>query len=946
MKKKVIFILCMLVVINVAVVEKDIYAKNNDKYVVAIIDSGINYNHKDILDNLWINETGLKGDYGYDFINDDSDPMDDCGSGTHTASILLQEAIKYNIKDSISVMSLKCSNKEGYGLVDNVVDAYKYILACKKRGVKICAVINNWVGVDNPKELEDIILATNQFGIITISTAGNNNNNIDIKKMYPACYNNYSNINVTAVNNKDELASFASYGKMSCDVAAKGTDMIGAYIQDSYVSGLNDDVIYIDFEDSLKDYNELLLGENINQIDFTSYKGKRSLCWNLIKTVNEPEPLELEQEMQYKNEFIINIGDISEKVDELYGDKKDENINNIDMDNDNVKNNNNDLDNNDENDNDIENNNDENDNDNNPIASEKDDIETEIAVNKNNIDNIYIGFSYTVNCNRNNTGACYILAFEKDKWSVISTFMLNKMNFWDTKFYKISKNVTKLKLLCTDVNSNFNMYLDNIGLGKNDGAYAITSNTSNSSAIVCAEYVFLKYIYPKEDNITLKTRIIGGVKKNLQGIVVSDGVVDVDLAKNSPGPVCLSVEQNNDDIIINGKFFGNKLGTININNNITTVKSWSDNRIVINKTKLKDGLVEIYIKTNRGLVINQLLILKKNQTSWIECSPLPKKLKNAVTIEMNGLIYIIGGETTNNEPSLSVYVYDTMRDSWNTLKSLPEQEYNGCYTEGMCASTVDNKILLIALDKINDKNIFLEFDTNINKWNSVNYINVPSPKKFMTAVNMSETVYLFGGISNEKISEKNNVSSEIWRLSNDRSTWELVGNLQEPVYGVIATCVDNQIIITGGKTIDGEYSTKSYKYNNKNLNVIKNLPIKGLYSNNTICCGGDSMYIMTDGDTFGVNGLYYDVKRNGWFYFGDRLGYTKRLGMFGNCKSRELYVMGGIQDNRVLDSVQSINLVNINYNLIVLRNMFIIIIFTIIFVITTYYLIGLRFSKK
>lgn len=952
MKRIIVFILFMVVVLNVVVIQENVYAKNNDNFVVAVIDSGINYNHKDIKDNLWVNDTGLKGDYGYDFLNDDSNPMDDCGNGTHTVSILLQEASKYNIKDNISIMSLKCNNKNGCGLVDNVIDAYKYILACKKRGVNICAVVNNWVGIDNPIQLEEIISATNQLGIITISTAGNNNENIDIKKIYPACYNNPSNINVTAVNDKNELASFSSYGKMSCDVAAKGTDMMGAFIEDSYVSGLNEDILFIDFEDTSKDYTKLLIGENINQINFTSYRGNRSLCWNLIKTIDEPEPLELEQDIQYENEFIINIGDISEKVDKLYGSKQGDNSMNEKENND-EETNNNDIDsNNDFEDsnlkhNDVTNiNNDIINTDNNPIGSEKDDIKVDIAVNKDDIDNIYIGFSYTVNCKRNNSGACYLMALENNKWSVVSTFMLNKMNYWDTKFYKISKNVTKLKFVCTDVNSNYNMYLDNIGLGKNDNSYAITSSTANASAMVCAEYIYLKNIYPKEDSITLKTRVIGGVNKNLQGIVVSDGVIDTDIAKDNPNPVCISVEQNNDDIILNGNFFGNKLGTININNNITTVKSWSDNRIIINKINIKDGLVELYVKTNKGLVLNQLLILKKNQNSWIDCSPLPKKLKNCVSVEMNGLIYIMGGETINNEPSLSVYVYDTLRDSWNTLKSLPEQEFNGCYSEGMCASTYDNKILLIVLDKISDKNIYLEFDTIKNKWNNVKYINVPSPKKFMTAVNMSKTVYLFGGMSNEKISEKNNISSEIWRLSNDRSTWELVGNLQEPVYGVIATCVDNQIIITGGKTTDGEYSIRSYKYNNKNLNVIKNLPIKGLYSNNTISCGGDSMYIMTDGDTFGINGLYYDVKRNEWFYFGDRLGYTKRLGMFGNCKNRELYVMGGIQDNRVLDNVQSINLVNINYNLIVLRNMFIIVLFTIIFVITTYYLIGLKFRRR
>ena len=61
-----------------------------EEKVVAVVDTGVYYPHEDLKDSMWENtfQPELKGDYGFDFVNGDSDPIDDNGHGTHCAGII------------------------------------------------------------------------------------------------------------------------------------------------------------------------------------------------------------------------------------------------------------------------------------------------------------------------------------------------------------------------------------------------------------------------------------------------------------------------------------------------------------------------------------------------------------------------------------------------------------------------------------------------------------------------------------------------------------------------------------------------------------------------------------------------------------------------------------------------------------------------------------------
>ena len=110
--------------------------------VIAVIDTGVDYNHLDLRNNIWVNsaeiaDNGIDDDgngyiddiNGWDCVGDDKDPMDDNGHGTHVAGIIAAEnnkigtvGIAYNCK----VMVLKAGNSSGYFNNSDIAEAIQY----------------------------------------------------------------------------------------------------------------------------------------------------------------------------------------------------------------------------------------------------------------------------------------------------------------------------------------------------------------------------------------------------------------------------------------------------------------------------------------------------------------------------------------------------------------------------------------------------------------------------------------------------------------------------------------------------------------------------------------------------------------------------------------------------------------------------------------------------
>ncbi len=177
--------------------------------LVAVIDTGIDYNHPD-----------LSSQYialGYDFENGDNDPMDDYNHGTHCAGIItatINNSIGIAGVADIQVMAVKTFDNLGYG---NVSTAAQSIVYAVDAGADI---LSNSYGFPPATVLRDACIYAVDNDVIVIASAGNDANTVP---NYPAAYSEV--ISVSATDDNDNLASFSSYGS-TIETAAPG---VGIY---------------------------------------------------------------------------------------------------------------------------------------------------------------------------------------------------------------------------------------------------------------------------------------------------------------------------------------------------------------------------------------------------------------------------------------------------------------------------------------------------------------------------------------------------------------------------------------------------------------------------------------------------------------------------------------------------------------------------------------------
>ena len=222
--------------------------------VIAVIDTGVDFNHPDLAANIWTNAAEAAGTpgvdddgngyvddvHGYDFVNEDGDPLDDFGHGTHVSGTIAAVGnnavgvvgINWNAK----VMGLKFLGANGSGYESDAIRALDYAVMM---GAKIS---NNSYGGDsfNPAFL-DAIEAAGASGHIFVAAAGNAANDNDSNPFYPASYDASNLVSVAATDRNDQLASFSNFGATTVDIAAPGVSIQstlpnGAYGGDSGTS--------------------------------------------------------------------------------------------------------------------------------------------------------------------------------------------------------------------------------------------------------------------------------------------------------------------------------------------------------------------------------------------------------------------------------------------------------------------------------------------------------------------------------------------------------------------------------------------------------------------------------------------------------------------------------------------------------------------------------------
>jgi subtilisin family serine protease len=216
-----------------------------NQFVVAIIDTGVDYTHPDLAGNMWTNPGEISGNgvdddgngyvddyYGYDFADNLPNPSDSGYHGTHVAGTIA--AIGNNQLGVIGVdyqariMALRASS-DGNSIPDSaIISAIQYATMMKGRGVNIVAINESFGGGGSNSTERAAMLAAGNAGIIFCVAAGNNTANNDRTAFYPASYRLTNMIVVAATDQNDTLASFSDYGSNTVDLAAPGVNILSA----------------------------------------------------------------------------------------------------------------------------------------------------------------------------------------------------------------------------------------------------------------------------------------------------------------------------------------------------------------------------------------------------------------------------------------------------------------------------------------------------------------------------------------------------------------------------------------------------------------------------------------------------------------------------------------------------------------------------------------------
>jgi subtilisin len=199
---------------------------------VAVIDTGIDYNHPDISQNY----VG-----GWNFVNDDADPMDDYGHGTFVAGIV---AAAYNgvgvvgVAPDVELYALKVLDNTGFGWWSDVIAALQWAV---DHGIQ---VTNNSYADDSatdPSVPDPVALRTafdnaEAAGVLHVAAAGNSGNasGTGDNVTYPARF--ASVIAVAAINQSDSRASFSSTGP-AVELSAPGVSIYSTTLGGGYGSG-------------------------------------------------------------------------------------------------------------------------------------------------------------------------------------------------------------------------------------------------------------------------------------------------------------------------------------------------------------------------------------------------------------------------------------------------------------------------------------------------------------------------------------------------------------------------------------------------------------------------------------------------------------------------------------------------------------------------------------
>ena len=242
--------------------------------VIAVIDTGLDVNHREFKSLLWENpgesgvdakgrdkktngidddDNGFVDDvHGWNFVDNSNDLSDAMGHGTHIAGIIAKQSDKSvllgtptkktNSTARLMILKYYDSRSGDSKNIENTIKAFEYAIQMKAQ------IINYSGGGSLPSKDEyQTLKLAEALNIIIVAAAGNNKMNTDLSRYYPANYNLKNILSVAASDNSGDLVSFSNWGAKTVDLAAPGSRIFSTLPDNKYgyMSGTSQATAYV-----------------------------------------------------------------------------------------------------------------------------------------------------------------------------------------------------------------------------------------------------------------------------------------------------------------------------------------------------------------------------------------------------------------------------------------------------------------------------------------------------------------------------------------------------------------------------------------------------------------------------------------------------------------------------------------------------------------------------